>query len=351
MKKVFLLFLLTLPYFIFSQTKYLDLTSSLPKNYVKDGSVDYTSYLQKMIDTHNNILFPNFPIRINYNGLKLKSNSVYKFQSKSKLIMDPNDKSGYNMLDSNGKENIKIINAVLVGDKDQHKGTNGEWGFGISIRGSKNITIENAKIYNCFGDGIYIGRLNKKISENIVVSNSYVTNSRRNGLSITSGINIKVCDSKFVSSKGKGPSSGIDIEPNNSSDEISGIVLDNITTERNENWGLLINLVNLRKDNNSNKKVSITISNFTDNESKYGLSFWLNRKNKFTRNVTGSIIFNKVKLNNNKEEPIKYYDTNSNEINLVINDLFVDSNSVNKLNNVIKNYKESDNKIKFKTIK
>jgi hypothetical protein len=345
---IFLLFISSLS--VFAQTQYVDLTKVLPKGYVKDGTVDYTNILQKAIDGGGDILFPNFPIQINDSGLKLKSNCTYKFQASSKLILKPSAKSGYNMLDCNKKENITILNPVLIGDKKTHLGSTGEWGFGISIRGAKNIRVENAKIYDCFGDGIYIGRLDNIISDRIVIINSLVSNSRRNGLSITSGTNIRVSNSKFLNSKGKGPSSGIDIEPNGSQDELKWIVLENINTGNNENWGLLVNLVNLRKDNARDKDISITINNFSDNSSKYGMSLWLNRKNNYSKNISGYITMNNVSLLNNTEEPIKYYNTNDNTINVAVNQLTVDSKNYNKLQNSIENYHE-DQKIKFKQLK
>lgn len=351
MKKLLIVSLIfTCTLFIFGQTKYLDLTTVLPKGYVTNATVDYTLVLQKAINDNGDILFPDFPVLINDNGLKLKSNCTYKFQANSKLILKTSVKPGYSLLDCNSKENITILNPVLVGDKKTHVGTKGEWGFGISIRGSKNIRVENAKIYDCFGDGIYIGQLNNKISDQIVILNSLVSNSRRNGLSITSGTNIKISNSKFLNSSGKGPSSGIDIEPNSSQDELKGIVLENVFTGGNENWGLLLNLVNLRKDNSLNKDISITINNFSDSKSKYGMSFWLNRKNNYSKNISGNIVLNNISLYNNTAEPIKYYDTNDNTINLSVNNLSVDSKSYDKLESSVQSYKK-DNRIQFKQLK
>lgn len=336
--------------FVFSQVRYFDLTNVLPKGYVMNGSVDYTAVLQKAIDQSGDITFPNFSILINDNGLKLKSGCSYTFQANSKLILKPSSKSGYNMLDCNNKENITITNAVLVGDKNTHLGKQGEWGFGISVRGARNIIINKAKIYDCYGDGIYIGRLNNKISDNITIINTLVTNSRRNGLSITSGMNIKVYNSKFINSSGKGPSSGIDIEPNNAQDELKNIIISDVSTSNNENWGLLLNLVNLRKDNSINKNISISIINFSDNRSKYGMSMWLNRKNKYSRNISGTISLNNISLLNNTEEPIKYYSTSDNAINVSVNQLTVDSKSYKKLQNSISSY-QTDQRIKFKQLK
>src|SRR5690606_19325967 len=44
--------------------KFIKIENFLPKNYVKDGTVDYTNYLQKVLNENKNVVFPNFPIRI-----------------------------------------------------------------------------------------------------------------------------------------------------------------------------------------------------------------------------------------------------------------------------------------------
>lgn len=59
--------------------------------------------------------------------------------------------------------NVSIISGKLVGDKDTHNYDSGgthEWGFGIQIRGSKNISIKNVDLSNFTGDGILLSGQN-----------------------------------------------------------------------------------------------------------------------------------------------------------------------------------------------
>src|SRR5690606_11994065 len=56
-----------------------DITQSLPAGYVKNGSVDYTQYIQKALDDHNKVMFPDFPILINDAGLSVRSNTKLFF--------------------------------------------------------------------------------------------------------------------------------------------------------------------------------------------------------------------------------------------------------------------------------
>src|ERR1700758_4716525 len=47
------------------------ITSSLPANYVKNGSVDYTSFIQGALDKYSKVIFPDFPVLINESGLTI----------------------------------------------------------------------------------------------------------------------------------------------------------------------------------------------------------------------------------------------------------------------------------------
>ena len=125
-------------------------------------------------------------------------------------------------------------------------------------------------------------------------------------------------------------------------DELQTIKLENIYTEGNENWGLLLNLVNLRKDNAIGKRISITVNNFEDNGSKYGISFWLNRKNNYKNNIGGSVVIDNIMLENNLL-PIKYYSTYDNDIEFSINNLVVNQANISKLEDIISQYKWDKN--------
>src|SRR5690606_36315193 len=145
--------------------KFIKIENFLPKNYVKDGTVDYTNYLQKVLNESKNVVFPNFPIRINDTGLVINSGSIILFPVNSKLVLGSSSKSNYEILRIHNKNNITLVNPTIIGDRDNHKGSKGEWGMGISIKDSEGLNIINPKISNCWGDGIYIGKSNS-ISKN-----------------------------------------------------------------------------------------------------------------------------------------------------------------------------------------
>ena len=55
------------------------LTDYLPRNFVRDGSMDYTSFIQIALIKNPNIVFPDFPVLINDSGLEIPSNRTLTF--------------------------------------------------------------------------------------------------------------------------------------------------------------------------------------------------------------------------------------------------------------------------------
>jgi hypothetical protein len=245
---------------------FMNLTKYLPKGYSIDGKIDYTYYIQKGLDENRKVIFPNFPVLVNYNGLKLKSNSQLVFQNKSKIQIIPNSLEKYQILDIRNVENIVIFNPKLRGERDRHKGTKGEWGMGINIISSKNITIYNPYISDCWGDGIYISRSSLKQSENVKIHGGIIDFNRRNGISIISGKNISVENVLISNSYGTLPMAGLDIEPNGNEDVLENIIIKNLITFNNAEIGVGIVLINLIGKRSRN--VSMQINNHSDYFSK-----------------------------------------------------------------------------------
>ena len=80
---------------------------------------------------------------------------------------------------------IVFDNIHLIGDKNTHTGTEGEWGHCMYIIDSYNITVKNSILEQAWGDGIYIGYSYYKepsnIVRNIVVDNCKILDNSRNG--------------------------------------------------------------------------------------------------------------------------------------------------------------------------
>ncbi len=92
-------------------------------------------------------------------------------------------------------------------------------GHGIKIANASNIVIRDITIYDCWGDGIYIGTNNVgEINDNLIIANVKINSCRRNGVAIAHGSNILI-DGSYLYSMGRtvsasGYGTGVDIEPN-----------------------------------------------------------------------------------------------------------------------------------------
>ncbi|RZJ52890.1 MAG: hypothetical protein EOO44_10335 [Flavobacterium sp.] len=281
-----------------SKIKFVDLVSYLPKNYLKDGSVDYSNYIQKGINENDNVAMPDFPVLIGGTGLTLKSNSVLYFKSKSKLILEKNSLTNYEILKIHNTKNVTIYNPKLSGDRQKHTGTKGEWGMGISIKSSENINIFNPIIENCWGDAIYIGN-DKTAPEDINISGGLLNNNRRNGISIVSGTKINVSDIAISNTNGTLPMSGIDIEPNNNNNTLEDINLKNVYTFNNAENGIAVILIYLIGE--KEKNVSININSHVDEDSKRGFLMGGN-KLEYSENIKplkGAVYVNNPTWKNN----------------------------------------------------
>jgi len=296
-----------------------DLTKLLPKNYVKDGSVDYTKYLMIGIKKYAKVKMPNFPVLTS--GLVLKSNSSIYFQEKSRLILIPNSKERYQILCLHGIENVKIYNPNLLGDRLKHKSNKGEWGFGIDIRKSRNVEIYNANISNCWGDGIIItesslGNFKQTFQiGNIKIYNPKLEYNRRNGITITGGTDILIKGATIINNFGTAPQAGIDIEPDNYSAKLENIEIYD-TKMFNVDKGLVI-VLNKFLNTKIDKYVNITVNNLTVYNSTYGILFqkFENSNIKF-RKLLGNIIVDKYSNRNNSHNIYKISMPNYPKLNI-----------------------------------
>ena len=117
----------------------------------------------------------------------------------------------------NQKKNVVIRNGAVVGDKDIHTGTTGEWGMDIYIGGSQNILIDNVELSKAWGDGIYIGDTpdyDGVYCKNVKVENCSIHDCRRQGISIVWAEDVQVSNNVIRDIAGTNPQSCIDIEPN-----------------------------------------------------------------------------------------------------------------------------------------
>src|SRR5690606_4714463 len=110
-------------------------------------------------------------------GLRLRSGITLKLHEEAVLKAMPNNVANYSILRVYDSANVKITGGSILGEKNEHTGTGGEWGMGIDIQSSNNIEISNVKVKECRGDGKYRG--GSRISKNILVNNVLCVRNRR----------------------------------------------------------------------------------------------------------------------------------------------------------------------------
>lgn len=247
-----------------------DITRMLPANYVTNGTVDYTAYMQTAINNHAIVLMPDFPVMINDSGLSLNTGQIVVFNDSSKIILKSSSLATYEIMRIHNVENVSVYFPVIYGDKTSHNGGKGQWGMGIAIRASKNVTIVNPRVFKCWGDGIYIGQIKNKTSTNINIYDPLLDDNRRNGISITSVNGLNISGGVIANSNGQMPQSGIDIEPNRATDVIDNINISNVVTFNHPKYGIVISLQQLV--NRKQGKTSITITAPIDENSGNGLA-------------------------------------------------------------------------------
>lgn len=230
---------------------------------------DITTYLNQQLKLKSEVRIPAGSYKIDAGkSIVLPSNSSLILSPNTNLNVIPNKLGSYRVFKIKNVENVKISGGKISGDKYTHLGNTGEWGMGVEIRDSQNISISNMSIDKMWGDAIYVGTAGKNSTYNIKLNNIKMNDNRRQGLTIISVDTLNARNLKATNTNGAKPSGGIDIEPNNGTGTVKNITLENIVTSNNAGPGIQIGL---SRYNNSKTPVSIKINNHTDTGSQYGI--------------------------------------------------------------------------------
>lgn len=215
--------------------------------------------------------------------LDIKSNTELEFEKDAIITCIPNNYERYSILNIDGESNVTIKGGVLIGDRDNHKGTTGEWGFGIRINNSQEINILNTTSQNCWGDGFIVVR-----SKNIIMQSCDANNNRRQGLSIISAENMQVINCIFRNTNGTLPEAGIDIEPDFNTDIIKDITVKDCNFYNNKGSGLEINIQKLVSGNANPDYVSVDVVNCLFENNRRGFAYSVSEA-KQNNNLSGVI--------------------------------------------------------------
>lgn len=175
-----------------------------------------------------NLIGTDYADPMNTSILQPQSNSHITINGTIQLIS--NDRTHYNIIGIIDKDNILLDGTgEIIGDVETHTGTTGEWGHGVLISGSRNISVKDLRISYCWGDGLSVSYAEKILTDKGLVNSPYsppeiinITNikssyNRRLGISIINGDGIILENSITEGNgtiNGTSPKAGLDIEPN-----------------------------------------------------------------------------------------------------------------------------------------
>ena len=120
-----------------------------------------------------------------------------------------------------------------MGDKDSHDYTtiesSHEWGFGVDVRSSKNIKLNNLEIYNMTGDGIFLMSYynTDNVTTNIEIANCNIYECRRQGISIIHAEDVQIFNNEISNIGETEPRLAIDLEPEMSSQFVNNVEIRN----------------------------------------------------------------------------------------------------------------------------
>lgn len=189
-----------------------------------DGITDDTEAINSALNCSGVISFSTKTYLVDASiFLNVKSNSVINLNWATIKVI-PNNLPRHYAFNVENVENVVIQNGVVIGERDEHTGDEGEWGFGIRIQNSKNVSVRNVTIKDFWGDGICLGGVNK----DIIIEKCQISNCRRQGISICGAENIIVANCYIANINGTDPQSCIDVEPNDGETAKNVLIIGNV---------------------------------------------------------------------------------------------------------------------------
>ncbi|WP_188796157.1 right-handed parallel beta-helix repeat-containing protein [Dyella nitratireducens] len=234
-----------------------------------NGAIDDTAAFQAAINalpsSGGTIVVPDGTYLIDATkGINLRSNTRLSLYGAAYLKAIPNNASFASVVKVWNANNVEILGGHILGERNQHLGSNGE-GYGISIQESNSVYVHDITVADSWGDGVLVGTTfgyrTFTPPTGVTLNRVTITNSRRQGLTITAANQVYVVNSSFTGSNGEAPQAGVDIEPqtlgtatqlrlentvmsNNIGNGVEvhtnvyGLVINNNTADNNQGYGI-----------------------------------------------------------------------------------------------------------------
>lgn len=215
-----------------------------------DGVHDDTAAIQAAINAlpadGGTIYVPSGTYMIDaVRSLRPRSQTHLQLAADARLVALPNAVDRSYIVNAYKVNDVEISGGQMIGERDQHLGTTGEWGHAIMVRGCKRVTVRDIRLSRCWGDGLSIGGAAATTgtipSEDIVVANIVSTGNRRQAITVGRSRGVKIYDSELSYTGGIKPSCGIDIEPDpDSTSSTSGVRIENCWIHHNAGNGVQV---------------------------------------------------------------------------------------------------------------
>lgn len=296
---------------------------------------DITNYLNQQLKLNSEVKIPPGNYKVDAGkSIVLPSNSSLILSPNTNLNVIPNKLGSYRVFKIKNVENVKISGGKISGDKYTHLGNTGEWGMGVEIRDSQNISISNMSIDKMWGDAIYVGTAGKNSTYNIKLNNIRMNENRRQGISIISVKKLTGNNIHISNTRGADPASGIDIEPNNKNNILQDINFKKLHTINNAGSGFI---VSLKSYSNSINPISIKLENHIDKGSNFGFVV--------RGNPTSNVGTIEIKNTNYKENKHSNFCFNQwdNKVNVYLNSIKHDKQSKFKKHSWCLDYNKQNN--------
>lgn len=212
-----------------------------------DGGHDDTLAFQSAVDalpaTGGTVQVPAGDYLIDpVRSIRLRSRMHLELAPGVRLLAKANAAERAYVLTAEAISDVEISGGRIIGERDAHHGSTGEWGHGIMIRGASAVTVRDVHVSHCWGDGISIGGArtgNGAIvpSRDVVIARVQCVGNRRQGLTIGRSRRVRVYDSTFSDTGGTLPGCGIDVEPD-AGDVADDVIIGNCVVARNQGAGI-----------------------------------------------------------------------------------------------------------------
>ncbi len=159
-------------------------------------------------------------------GIQLKDDMTFLMAENAVLKSKPMNCGGYKIINISEVKNVVVAGGTIIGERNEHIGSSGEWGMGISLATAENVSIIGLTSKECWGDGIYVGPkgANDNVSKNITICGVTTDHNRRCGIAVTSASGVEIIDTTMSNSDGTLPKSGFCGEPDAAPDGPDGLV-------------------------------------------------------------------------------------------------------------------------------